>query len=238
LSEENNFCNMKIKELGLDERPREKMIGKGSASLSNAELVAILLRTGCGQENAIDLARKLLTESGGDLIGLAKMSVDRMCAISGIGAGKAVTVAAAMELGKRYYQQEPKMEKIPITGAEMVYRIMYPIMKDLEHEECWAIFLNRANFVICKEMLSCGGLTSTIIDTKIIVKKAIEKQASGIILVHNHPSGNPRPGKADVAATEKLKKAFEPFEISLVDHIIISDRIYFSFANGEASPSK
>jgi DNA repair protein RadC len=224
---------MKIKELCTDERPREKMIEKGAKALSNAELLAILIRTGTGKDNAIEVARNMLMRAGGDLIVLAEMSLETMCCINGIGQSKAVAVTAAMELGKRYYMQDSKIEKLSITSAEMVYKSMRPQMKDLGHEECWVIFLNRANYIIGKEMISLGGLSSTIIDTKIVVKKAIEKQASGIILVHNHPSGSPKPGKADITATEKLKAGLEAFDISVIDHIIICDDRYFSFADGE-----
>ena len=224
---------MKIKELCTDERPREKMIEKGAKALSNAELLAILIRTGTGKDNAIEVARNMLMRAGGDLIALAEMSLETMCCINGIGQSKAVAVTAAMELGKRYYMQDSKIEKLSITSAEMVYKSMRPQMKDLGHEECWVIFLNRANYIIGKEMISLGGLSSTIIDTKIVVKKAIEKQASGIILVHNHPSGSPKPGKADITATEKLKAGLEAFDISVIDHIIICDDRYFSFADGE-----
>lgn len=224
---------MKIKELCTDERPREKMIEKGAKALSNAELLAILIRTGTGKDNAIEVARNMLMRAGGDLIALAEMSLETMCCINGIGQSKAVAVTAAMELGKRYYMQDSKIEKLSITSAEMVYKSMRPQMKDLGHEECWVIFLNRANYIIGKEMISLGGLSSTIIDTKIVVKKAIEKQASGIILVHNHPSGSPKPGKADITATEKLKAGLEAFDISVIDHIIICDDRYFSFADRE-----
>lgn len=224
---------MKIKELCIDERPREKMLEKGAKNLSNAELIAILLRTGAGKDNAIDVARNLILRAGGDLIGLAGMSIETMCCVAGIGSTKAIAVTAAMELGRRYFMQDSKIVKLSITSAEMVYKTMRPILKDIGHEECWVIFLNQANYIIGKEMISLGGLSSTVIDAKIVVKKAIEKQASGIILVHNHPSGSPRPGKADIDATERLKKGLDTFDISVIDHIIICDDRYFSFAEGE-----
>ncbi|MCI1785361.1 MAG: DNA repair protein RadC [Bacteroidales bacterium] len=222
---------MKIKELEKDDRPREKMEEKGASALSNTELIAILLRSGTGKVNAVDLARNLMKEAGGDLTILSKMSVERMCVITGIGHGKALSILAAMELGRRYFIQKPSIEKVSITNSDMIYRKMIPVMKGLDHEEFWIVYLNRANFIIGKEMVSSGGLSSTVVDSRIIVRKAVEKEASGIIMVHNHPSGNPQPGTADIKTTENLKRALCPFEISVLDHIVVCDDCYFSFAD-------
>jgi DNA repair protein RadC len=226
---------MKIKELEKDDRPREKMEEKGASALSNTELIAILLRSGTGKVNAVELARNLMKEAGGDLATLSKMSVERMCGITGIGHGKALSILAAVELGRRYFIQRPSIKKVSITNSDMIYRKMIPIMKGLDHEEFWIVYLNRANFIIGKEMVSSGGLSSTVVDSKIIVRKAVEKEASGIIMVHNHPSGNPQPGTADIKTTENLKRALDPFEISLLDHIVVCDDCYFSFADNSIS---
>ena len=136
-----------------------------------------------------------------------------------------------MELGRRFSMEKISIEKVSITHARMVYNIMIPIMKGMSHEECWVLFLNRANFVTDKERMSSGGMTATVIDTKIIVHKALEKGSSGIILIHNHPSGNPNPGNADIVQTTRLREALKTFDISLVDHVIISDDRFFSFAD-------
>lgn len=223
--------NMKIKELEADDRPREKMIGNGAGALSSAELMAVLLRTGSGRYNAVETARLLLKSAGGSLVTLAGMSLAQMCKTCGVGPGKAVAVAAAFELGKRYAAEKVRCERVSVTHPDMVYRMMWPLLKGLQHEECWVIYLNRANYVIAKERLSSGGLAATVIDVKLILKKALDILASGLIIVHNHPSGNPHPGKNDIACTEALKKAAGTMDITLYDHIIISDDRFFSFAD-------
>lgn len=222
---------MKIKELAYDDRPREKLLEKGPASLSNSELIAILLRTGSGKHNAIETAQMLLKSAGDVLSGVANMDIPQICSISGIGPGKGVCIAAAFELGKRYAKEENPIDKTPIRGADMIYRLMIPEMKGLKHEECWAFLLNRANYIILKKKLSSGGLDATVIDIKHLIKLALEHLASGIILVHNHPSGNPVPGRQDISETASIKKAAETFSISLIDHIIIADDRYYSFAD-------
>lgn len=222
---------MKIKELCAEERPREKMLAKGADALSNAELLAILIGSGTRKENVLEVANRLLAGSEGRLSGIAGMNSERMRLVDGIGPNKYATIAAAFELGRRCCLEDPGIEKVPVTSGEMVYRLMLPRMKGLDHEECWIIYLNRANYIVGKEMLSLGGLNATVIDTKQIVKKALDKHASGMIMVHNHPSGNPRPGQNDVIRTRMLKKAADTFDISLLDHIIFCDDRFFSFAD-------
>lgn len=222
---------MKIKELGTDDRPREKMAWKGAGALSNAELAAVLIRTGCGSENAVDISRKLLKSAGDSLVCLSGMTAGQMCRTKGMGPGKAASIIAAFELGRRFAVESSSVEKVSITGPSMIYRNMLNHMKGLGHEECWVIYLNRANYIIGKERLSSGGLSATVIDVRMIIKNALEKLASGIILVHNHPSGNPQPGISDIKQTGILKKAAETFDISLVDHIIITDDGFYSFAD-------
>ncbi|MGI5846602.1 MAG: RadC family protein [Candidatus Cryptobacteroides sp.] len=221
---------MKIKDLCAEERPREKMFAKGVDALSNAELLAILIGSGTGSENVLEVANKLLSSTEGKLAGLASMDAVQMRLVKGIGPNRYATIAAALELGKRYCLEDPGIEKVSMTSAEMIYRIMIPRLKNLDHEECWIIFLNRANYILHKERMSIGGTSATIMDTRLIVKKALDKRACGIILVHNHPSGNPRPGRNDLAQTEMLKKAADTFDISLMDHIIVCNDRFFSFA--------
>lgn len=227
------FAGMKMTELCLDERPREKLLEKGAEALSNAELLAIMLRTGTGTMNAIDLGRELLRGAGGTLNSVSSLPLERLCAFSGIGQGKAATIVAAFELGRRAFTEENTVSDKAISNPRDVFRLMIPHMKSLDHEECWAIFLNRANLFIGKEMMSKGGLEATIMDSKTIVRRAIEKKASGVILVHNHPSGSARPGAADIRQTEMLKKALSTCDISLIDHIVIAFDSYYSFADEE-----
>lgn len=221
---------MKLKELNIEERPRERLIAKGSSALGNAELLAILLRTGSGNKNVLEMSHELLAAAG-SLTELSAMSIDKMQAIGGIGKNKAATVTAAFELGRRFAAEGSRSPCRAITNASQIFSIMFPILKGIDHEECWILYLNRANHTLYKEKVSIGGLSSTTIDTNSILRKAIEKKADGIILVHNHPSGNPQPGKADVVETERLKKAAETFSISMLDHVIISDSGYYSFAD-------
>ena len=189
---------MKMLELCPEDRPREKMAAKGAEALSNAELLAILLRTGSGGHNAVETAQMLLKLSGGRLSALAQMSTDRMRSIGGIGQSKAITIAAALELGKRFCCEVENTEKTSITSPEMIYRMMLKEIRGLPHEECWVLYLNRANYVIGRERMSKGGLDATIVDIKMIVRNALDKLASGVILTHNHPSGNPMPGTTDI----------------------------------------
>lgn len=221
---------MKLKELNIEERPRERLIAKGNSALGNAELLAILLRTGSGNKNVLEMSHELLAAAG-SLTELSAMSIDKMQAIGGIGKNKAATVTAAFELGRRFAAEGSRSPCRAITNASQIFSIMFPVLKGIDHEECWILYLNRANHILYKEKVSIGGLSSTTIDTNSILRKAIEKKADGIILVHNHPSGNPQPGKADVVETERLKKAAETFSISMLDHVIISDSGYYSFAD-------
>ena len=220
---------MKIQDLGLEDRPRERLIGKGPWSLSNSELLAVILRTGTGKENAVDVARNLLAEAGGSLTELSSMGMDRMMKVSGVGLLKAATVTAAFELGRRFAMEEFPYEKIPITNAWVIYRILYPRLKGLDHEQCWVVFLNRSNYFISSEKISEGGFGETTFDVKMIVTRALERKATSIVLVHNHPSGNPRPGPGDYEATKLLRKACSAIGLTLLDHIVASDNAFFSF---------
>lgn len=226
---------MKIKELFLDERPRERLFRNGADSLSNAELLAILLRTGTRKMNAVELARNLLEDSEGKVADIASMSIDRLLKLNGVGPAKAAALAASFELGRRCAMECFSTKSKSITSPNTVYRLMIPHMKTLDHEECWVLYLNRSNRLIGKERMSSGGLESTIIDCKSIVRKALEKKASGLILIHNHPSGSPMPGVADIKQTQILKNALKTCDISLIDHVVIAESSYYSFADEEVT---
>ena len=222
---------MKLKELNVDDRPREKMMEKGLVALSNAELLAILLRTGTGRKNVLEVAREVLGEADGRLTEVAGMSVERLCHVDGIGPGKAVTVAAAFELGRRV-AAEDGVEKMPqMDSPRRVFMSMMPQLRDIRHEECWVLFLNHANRLIGKEMVSKGGMDSTSVDKRVILRRALDRKASGIILVHNHPSGNPYPSVEDIRQTRELGKALSACDLHLVDHVIVAGHSYYSFSD-------
>ncbi len=221
---------MIFKELSPEERPREKMKEKGVGALSNAELLAVVLRSGTGGVSALELAQKLLSDAEGKLSALHGMSLERMCTHKGIGELKALSVVAALELGRRIGMEPTTPQNKPITKAEQAYRVMIPIMRNLDHEECWVLYLNRRNILSAKEMISSGDLESTIINDKFIIRKMIERKAESIILVHNHPSGDPTPSVADIHQTEKLRRSLSVVGFALLDHIIISSNRFFSFS--------
>lgn len=222
---------MKIKDLCAEERPREKMLAKGASEMSNAELLAILIGSGTRKGNVLEVANKLLSRNEGKLSGIARMSPQEMKTLDGIGVTRYTAIAAALELGKRCCLEDPGMDNKHLVSAHDVYRMMIPHLKGLKHEECWGIFLNRANRIISKERFSIGGSVSTIVDAKLVVKKALDRHASALILVHNHPSGEPRPGSSDIEQTRQLKNAANTFDISLLDHVIVCDDRFFSFAD-------
>ena len=222
---------MRLKDLCLDDRPREKMQEKGPSALSNAELLAIMIRTGTGKMNVVDVARTLLQTAEGRLHSIAEMPLEKLCSVSGIGRSKAVTIAAAFELGRRCASELAVPDKVAVSSPKTVFQMMLPFLRGLDHEECWVIFLNRANYVLGKERMSVGGLESTVMDVKSILRRALEKKASGVILVHNHPSGNAMPGHADITQTGILKKALQTCEISLIDHVVIAEDSWYSFAD-------
>lgn len=222
---------MKMKEMCAEERPREKMLAKGAGAMSNAELLAILIGSGTRNGNVLEVANRMLLKAGGRLSGIAGMSHEDMQQLEGIGTGRYSVIAAAFELGRRCALEDPGIEKVPVVDASIVYRMMIPRMKGLLHEELWAVFLNRANYVLKKEMLTKGGLTATVMDQKMIVKKALDLHASSVILVHNHPSGDPRPGSADMSQTRLVRKACQSMDILLLDHVIVCDDSFYSFAD-------
>jgi DNA repair protein RadC len=223
------YQNLSIKQWAVEDRPREKLIHNGIATLSDAELLAILLATGTKNQSAVDLAKTILAQAENNLHILGKQGINDLTKINGIGQAKAITIIAAMELGKRRKLADINRKKI---GSSVdIFNLFQPLLGDLPHEEFWVTYLNRANGIIDKEKISAGGTTGTVIDVKIILKHGIEKLASSIILVHNHPSGNTQPSQNDKQITEKIKKAAQSMDIAVLDHIIIGDTKYLSFAD-------
>ncbi|MEZ4950582.1 MAG: DNA repair protein RadC [Saprospiraceae bacterium] len=219
-----------IKNWAEEDRPREKLLLKGKSHLTDAELMAIILGTGTKVESAVGLSKRVLSHVHNDLNELGKMTPSELMNIKGIGQAKAVSIIAALELGRRRQMADIR-EKPKITGSLDAYKIIAPLLLDLPHEEFWILLLNRANRVLGKEMISRGGVTGTVADAKIIFRKALEGKATSIILFHNHPSGNLRPSQADIDLTKKLKEAGNNLEISVLDHLIIAERGYYSFAD-------
>jgi len=221
---------LSIKQWQEEERPREKLTIKGAAALSDAELIAIILGSGHKDETAVDVARNLISSNENSLRELAKLPVGKLMERKGIGPSKAIAITAVFEIAKRYSSTEIK-SLAQIQSSAYAAKIISPILRDLSHEECWVMYLNRANKLISKERLSIGGVSATVVDIKIVIKNALDKLASSIILIHNHPSGNPKPGENDKVQTRLLKDAAALFDISLIDHLIIAGDEYFSFAD-------
>jgi len=224
------YNNTTIKDWSVEDRPREKLLNSGVQSLSNAELIALLIGSGTRELNAVDLARSLLASVNNDLHELGKLSVDDLTGNRGIGKARAITLLAATELGSRR-SNSYGTEKVLIRNSETAYNVLYPIIGELEHEEFWIIILNRAHRVIRTEKISQGGLTGTVIDTRMILKHALDKKATSLIISHNHPSGNKNPSEADINITRKIKEAAGIMDITVLDHIIVAGKSYFSFAD-------
>jgi DNA repair protein RadC len=219
-----------IKEWDNDDRPREKMLVKGRKSLSNAELIAIIMGSGNREESAVELSKRVLNSVDNDLISLGKLSIEEMMRFKGIGEAKAISIAAAMEIGRRRREAEVK-EKKKIGSSKDVFEVFQPNMADLPYEEFWVLLLNRANKIIGKYQVSQGGVSGTVADPKLIFNIAISNLASSIILCHNHPSGNINPSNEDTRLTKKIGKGCELLELKLLDHIIIGDQNYYSYAD-------
>ena len=213
-----------------DDRPREKLLLKGKSTLSDAELIAILIGSGNTEETAVDLSKRILQSLNNNLSELAKLTVKDLMQFKGIGEAKAISIIAALELGRRRKDAEPE-KRVKITDSQSAFDTIYPHLGDLNHEEFWVIFLNRANAVIGKQNISKGGVSGTVVDPKVVFKMAVQFPASGIILAHNHPSGNLKPSQADHQLTRKLKEAGKALDIPVLDHLIIGERNYFSFVD-------
>ncbi len=224
------YLNSKIKNWSVEDRPREKLLKQGIQYLSNTELLALLIGSGTREMNAVELARMILLSAGNNLNELAKASVDELVKIKGIGEAKAITLVAALELGARKGRSYSD-EKVIIKSSQTAFDILHPLMGELEHEEFWIVIMNRAHRVLNSIKISQGGLTGTVIDTRMILKHALDKKATSLIVSHNHPSGNKKPSEADINITRKIKNAAALMDISLLDHIIIAGTSYFSFAD-------
>jgi len=230
-----NFLNAKIKlmytpinQWAEDDRPREKFLLKGKSTLSDSELLAILIGSGSRNESAVQLCQRILASSENNLNTLGKMSISQLMQFKGIGEAKAISIAAALELGRRR-RAEDAIELKKITSSKAVFDIMQPIIGELPHEEFWVLYLNNSNKVIYKAQLSKGGITGTVVDIRIIFKMAFEQNATGLILSHNHPSGKLIASEADLKITKRIKEAGQTLEIQVLDHLIITENGYLSF---------
>ncbi len=219
-----------IKSWAEDDRPREKLISKGRQVLSDAELIAILIGSGSREESAVELSKKMLKHYENDIDVLAKVSVQELMQFKGIGEAKAVSIVAALELGRRRKYIE-KNERIKIVSSNDAYNCLIGDLMDLNHEEFWILLLSRSNHVIKKINVSKGGVSGTVVDSKVIFKHALEHLAISIVLCHNHPSGSLKPSDADIQITQKLKRAGESLEIAILDHVIVTETSYFSFVD-------
>ena len=219
-----------ITQWAVEDRPREKMMMHGASALSNAELLAILIGSGSAEESAVELMRKILNDYHNNLNELGKASIEELCRYKGIGSAKAISILAASELGKRRKEEAVK-ERVTILSSKDVYDCFYPLMCDLPTEEFWVLMLNQASKIIDKVKISAGGLSATAVDVRCILREALIKRASAIVLCHNHPSGNIRPSKEDDLLTRHVAQASECMDIRLVDHIILTDGAFYSYAD-------
>jgi DNA repair protein RadC len=221
---------LNIKSWAVEDRPREKLVLKGKATLSDAELIAILVGTGTASMSAVDVAKSILKTANNDLNELARLTVKDLTKIKGVGEAKAIAIVSALELGRR--RKDVSSEERPrITGSKDIFELLKAELLDIHHEAFWIVLLNRANRVIKKHQISQGGVAGTVADPKIIFKIALEELASGIILAHNHPSGNLNASQADIDLTRKLKESGKLLEIQVLDHLIIAGKKYMSFAD-------
>ncbi|PRZ21076.1 RadC family protein [Flavobacterium granuli] len=225
---ENSFFS--IANWSEDDKPREKLMLKGKSALSDAELIAILIGSGSRNESAVDLSKRILASVDHNLNSLGKLSVSQLMQFKGIGEAKAISIIAAMELGRRRRAEEA-VELIKITSSKMIFEIMQPLIGELPHEEFWIVYLNNSNKILSKSQLSKGGITGTLVDVRLVFKNAFEMGATALILCHNHPSGTLVPSDADKQITKKLKSAGESLEIKVLDHLIVTENNYFSFVD-------
>jgi DNA repair protein RadC len=226
-----SYRKLSIKNWSVEDRPREKLLSKGLPSLSNAELIAILIGSGNREESAVELAKRILYDVHNNLNELGRTTIEQLQRnYKGIGEAKAISIVAALELGRRRKLSDAR-EKQKIQSSRDIYELMHPLLGDLPHEEFWIILLNRANKVLSSQKISQGGISGTVIDTRLIMKSAIEQLASSIILCHNHPSGQKQPSEQDKSITKKLKEAGKTMDIPILDHVIVTDNGFYSFAD-------
>ena len=221
---------MNIKSWSPEDRPREKLLLKGTSALSDAELIAILIGSGTAKLSAVDVAKRVLAHVDNNLDSLAKLSVKELMKAKGIGEAKGITIVAAMELGRRRKELLPE-EKPRLDSSISAFNMIKGELQDLTHEEFWVLLLNRSNRLIKKKKVSEGGVSGTVADPKIIFKLALDELASGLILAHNHPSKNLKPSESDISLTKKMKEAGKLLEIAVLDHIIVAGQQYFSFTD-------
>lgn len=219
-----------IKYWAEDDKPREKLMLKGKSTLSDAELIAILIGSGSRNESAVELSKRILSGVDNNLNALGKLSLKQLTAFKGIGDAKGVAIVAALELGRRRRAEET-VELKKISSSKSVFEIMQPLIGELPHEEFWVLYLNNSNKVIYKTQISKGGITGTVVDTRLIYKAALEHNATSVILTHNHPSGALQASDADKQITRKLREAGKHLDIAVLDHVIVTEKSYFSFAD-------
>jgi DNA repair protein RadC len=219
-----------IKTWAVNERPREKFIQKGSEALSDSELIAILIRSGTPDRSALVVAREIFSLANDNLSSLAKLQLKDLLTVKGVGHTKAITLMTALELGRRRRLSEAE-DRSMISSSNDVFDLMKPLLEDLSVEQFWTVYLNNSNKVLSQQKISEGGMTATVVDVRLILKRALEVNATALVLCHNHPSGALKPSEADVILTEKVKNAAKLMDIQVLDHIIVTDQSYFSFAD-------
>ena len=225
-----DYQQKSIKNWAEDDRPREKLLSKGQRILSDSELLAIIMGSGSREESAVELAKRILNSVGNNWNNLSQLSVKDLCKFKGVGEAKAISIITALEIGKRRAAQEfPERPKI--VSSKDSFQVLHSLIGDLPVEEFWVLYLNQGNFVVKKEQISKGGINQTAVDVRIIMKIALEERATSILIAHNHPSGNLRPSKADIEITRKIKEAGKILDIELLDHLILTQKTYFSFAD-------
>ena len=224
--------NFPITNWSEDDKPREKLMLKGKSALSDAELIAILIGSGSRNESAVDLSKRILASVDNNLNALGKLTIQQLMNFKGIGEAKAISIMAAMELGRRRRAEEA-VELKKITSSKTIFELMQPIIGELPHEEFWVLYLNNGNKVLSKSQQGKGGITGTIIDVRLVFKAALELGATALVLCHNHPSGNLKPSEADKQITKKLKEAGKHLDIQVLDHVIVGENGYYSFADEE-----
>jgi DNA repair protein RadC len=223
-------ASLSIKNWSDDDKPREKLIQKGKRFLSDTELIAILIGSGSRNESAVELSKRILASVNNNLNELGRLSVKQLMAFKGIGEAKAVTIVAALEIGRRRRGEEAQ-KIVKIQSSKSVFELLQPLLGELQHEEFWIVYLNNSNKVLHRGQLSKGGITGTLVDVRLVMKQALELGAVALILAHNHPSGTLKPSAADKKITYKLKTAAEVLDIKILDHLIITQKEYFSFAD-------
>ena len=219
-----------IKQWSEADRPREKLLEKGKKSLTDAELMGILIGSGSRNESAVSLCKRILASVDNNLNEISRLNVAQLTKFKGIGEAKAITIVAALELGRRQQTQDIPIQPV-ITGSHDVFNYMQPLLGDLHHEEFWVLFLNNSNKVLQRKMISSGGQTGTVIDIRIVFKSALEISAVALILIHNHPSGKTTPSRADKQMTEQIISGGKTLNIKVLDHLIVTEKDYYSFAD-------